>query len=67
MGVGRPRGSDSQARYQEFLRLIAAGERLPEAARRARMSDRRALRLLDDRDVLAFVVTVRRDDAARAA
>lgn len=57
--TGRPRGFESRRRTQEFLRLVAEGSGLLEAARAAGMSPERALRLLDEPAVLAVVLASR--------
>lgn len=66
-GVGRPTEDESQARSREFLRRVAEGDGLAEAAERSRVKPARALKLLDDPDVFAFVVTVRRGRLEEAA
>ena len=46
VGVGRPRAHESNARRDEFLRLVLDGVPCDEAARRARVKPERALAIL---------------------
>ena len=46
--VGRPRGSESDARVRELLRLLAAGKPPREALREAGVKGERAFALLAD-------------------
>lgn len=44
--IGRPRKADTNARRDEFLRLVFEGVDLAEAAKRARVKPERALAIL---------------------
>lgn len=50
-GTGRPSAKESDRRRCEFLRLVSEGVDFDQAAVLARISDRRALRILSHPDV----------------
>lgn len=58
VGPGRPRGYESEARQQDMVRLIAAGESFADAARNARVEPKTVLRMLQRPDFRSFAAAV---------
>lgn len=54
-GKGRPSPEESDRRRREFLRLVAEGKPLDEAARTARIQPLRALAILSHPDVRPLI------------
>jgi hypothetical protein len=57
-GTGRPKAAESERRRVEFVRLVAAGTPLVEAARIARIKPERALALLDTPEMRRLIALV---------
>ncbi len=62
--MGRPPLLESRRRTREFVRQVAVGVSLPDAAQAAGVSPTRALRLLDDPTLLQVAAKARAEAAA---
>lgn len=57
--MGRPIRFESEARRREFVRLVAAGVSLYDAATRAKLNYGRALRMADSPEMLDLLVAAK--------